>query len=193
MLKIRSRRSRKTMGRPSPIALAPPAALAGAAGYVIWRRRSSPSAVGAPASGRRVTEAMTPNPRSIAPSATVGDAARLMRTEDVGSLPVVQDGRLIGMVTDRDIAMRAVAEGKDPQTTTVGEIASGELVTVQPEESMDEALRLMARHQVRRLPVVEQDRLVGIVAQADVALEAESERAADVVQQVSQPTSTPRS
>ena len=140
----RSRKRRKTMGRPLPIVLATPAALAGAAGYVIWRRRAAPSAVAAPASGRRVTEAMTPNPRSIAPSATVGDAARLMRMEDVGSLPVVQDGRLTGMVTDRDIAMRVVAEGKDPQMTTVGEIASGELVTVQPEESLDEALRLAA-------------------------------------------------
>ncbi len=189
----RSRRKRRATRRVSLIVGTAPAALAGAAGYVLWRRRSGPSAVEAPPSGRRVTEAMTANPRSIAPSATGADAARLMRTEDVGSLPVVQDGRLIGMVTDRDIAMRVVAEGTDPQTTTVGEIASGELVTVQPQESLDEALRLMARHQVRRLPVVEQNRLIGIVAVADVAFEAESERAAEVVQQVSQPTPTPRS
>ncbi len=189
----RSRRKRRATRWVSLIAGTAPAALAGATGYVLWRRRSAPSAVEAPASGRRVTEAMTPNPRSIAPSATVADAARLMRTEDVGSLPIVQDGRLIGMATDRDIAMRVVAEGKDPQMTTVGEIASGDLVTVQPEESLDEALRLMARHQVRRLPVVEQDRLIGIVAVADVAFEAESDRAAEVVQQVSQPTPTARS
>ncbi len=189
----RSRRKRRVTRRASSIALTAPAALGGVAGYVLWRRRSGPSGTEAPASGRLVTEAMTPNPRSIAPSATVADAARLMRTEDVGSLPIVQDGRLIGMATDRDIAMRVVAEGKDPQMTTVGEIASGDLVTVQPEESLDEALRLMARHQVRRLPVVEQDRLIGIVAVADVAFEAESDRAAEVVQQVSQPTPTARS
>ena len=193
MITIRTRRQRRRAAAGGKqIVMTASAALAGAGGYLIGRRRGGGGAGQEESAGRRVSEAMTAMPRSIAPSASVSDAARLMRTEDVGSLPVVQDGRLTGMLTDRDIAMRVVAEGKDPQLTTVGEIASGELVTVRPEQNLDEALRLMAQHQVRRLPVVEDDRLIGIVAQADVALEAERHRVGEVVGEVSQPTSTPR-
>ena len=92
-----------------------------------------------------------------------------MKTEDVGSLPVIEDDRLVGVVTDRDIAIRVVAEGGSTETT-VGEIASKEVVCVDPQQSLEEAARLMAEHQVRRLPVCEEDgKLVGILAQADVA------------------------
>jgi CBS domain-containing protein len=136
--------------------------------------------------GKNVREAMTANPRSVEPSTTVVEAARLMRSEDVGSLPVVEGHRLVGIVTDRDIVLRVVAEGKDPQSTTVSEIVSGDLVTVEPDQDLDEALRLMARHQVRRLPVVDDgDRLVGIVAQADVAQEADEEKVGRTVEDVS--------
>jgi CBS domain-containing protein len=191
ILTRRQRRRRTGGGR--QIVMTASAALAGAGGYLIGRRRGGGGAgQEESAGGRRVSEAMTAMPRSVAPSASVSDAARLMRTEDVGSLPVVEDGRLTGMLTDRDIAMRVVAEGKDPMLTTVGEIASGDLVTVRPEQNLDEALRLMAQYQVRRLPVVEDDRLIGIVAQADVALEAERHRVGEVIGEVSQPTSTPR-
>ena len=135
---------------------------------------------------KRISEVMTSNPQSVDPSTTVVEAARLMRDGDVGSLPVVEDGKVVGMVTDRDIAVRAVAEGKDPQGTKVGEIASKELVTVDPQQDLDEALRLMARHQVRRLPVVEEDgRLVGVVAQADVASEAGDEKTGELVEEIS--------
>ena len=136
---------------------------------------------------KNVRDAMTSNPRSIEPSTKVADAASLMKSEDVGSLPIVEGGQLVGMVTDRDIVIRGVADGKDPQSTTVGEIASRDLVTVDPEQDLDEAMRLMAQHQVRRLPVAEEDgRLVGILAQADVAREGKDAKTGQVVQEISE-------
>jgi CBS domain-containing protein len=136
---------------------------------------------------KNVRDAMTSNPRSIESSTMVADAAKLMKAEDVGSLPIVEGDQLVGMVTDRDIVIRVVAEGKDPQSTTVGEIASRDLVTVDPEQDLDEALRLMAQHQVRRLPVAEEDgRLVGILAQADVAREGNDAQTGQVVQEISE-------
>jgi CBS domain-containing protein len=136
---------------------------------------------------KNVRDAMTSNPRSIEPSTMVADAAKLMKAEDVGSLPIVEGDQLVGMVTDRDIVIRAVAERKDPQSTTVGEIASRDIVTVDPEQDLDEALRLMAQHQVRRLPVAEEDgRLVGILAQADVARQGKDVQTGQVVQEISE-------
>jgi CBS domain-containing protein len=133
-----------------------------------------------------IRNVMTTNPRSLESGDGVIAAARLMRDEDTGIVPIVEDGRLIGTVTDRDIAIRVVAEGRSPESTTIGEIASRELVTIDPEQDLDEALRLMARHQVRRLPVVEEDgKLVGIVAQADIAQHASDERTGDVVEDIS--------
>jgi CBS domain-containing protein len=117
-----------------------------------------------------VREAMTEDPRSIGPSATVVEAARLMRDEHIGSLPIRDGDTLVGMITDRDITTRVVAEAADLATTSVGDVYSQDLVSVAPDKELEEALRLMARHQVRRLPVVEDGRLVGIVAQADIAL-----------------------
>ena len=133
-----------------------------------------------------IRELMTTNPRSLESGSNVMEAARLMRDEDVGIVPVVDGEKLIGTVTDRDIAIRVVAEGKSPESTTVGEIASRELVTIDPQQELDEALRLMARHQVRRLPVVEEDgKLVGIVAQADIARSASDEQTGDLVEDIS--------
>ena len=135
---------------------------------------------------KRIREIMTSNPTTIAADESITRAARMMRDEDVGIAPIVEADRLVGTVTDRDIAIRVVAEGKDPETTPVGEIASKDLVTVDPEQDLDEALRLMGQHQVRRLPVVEEDgRLVGIVAQADVALEADAAQTGEVVEEIS--------
>jgi signal-transduction protein with cAMP-binding, CBS, and nucleotidyltransferase domain len=119
--------------------------------------------------------------------------ARAMYENNVGSVVVVDhDRHPIGIVTDRDIVTRAVAERRDPQTVKVDEIASRELVTVEPEHDLDEALALMARHQVRRLPVVEEGRLVGMLAQADVALEAKEKKVGETVEEISKPTSTER-
>jgi CBS domain-containing protein len=134
-----------------------------------------------------VRDVMTKNPRAVEPSTTLVDAARNMRDENVGPLPIVDDGRVVGMLTDRDIVVRAIADGRDPSSTTVGEIASRELVTVDPDQSLDEAARLMAQHQVRRLPVVEEDgRLAGIVAQADVATAGDDSLTGEVVERISQ-------
>jgi CBS domain-containing protein len=135
---------------------------------------------------KSVRDLMSSNPRSISSDSTVGEAARLMRDEDVGLVPVVDGDRLTGTVTDRDITIRVVAEQKDPQSVQVREIASTDLVTIDPQQDLDEALRLMAQHQVRRLPVVEEDgRLVGIVAQADVARESDDTRTGELVEQIS--------
>ena len=138
--------------------------------------------------GKSVQEVMTSNPTSVEANSPVIDAARIMKQEDVGIVPVVEGDRLAGTVTDRDIALRVVAEGKDPQSTSVREIASTDLVTVDPQQDLDEALRLMASHQIRRLPVVEEGgKLVGIVAQADVAREANDKQTGELVEEISQP------
>jgi CBS domain-containing protein len=137
--------------------------------------------------GQRIREIMTSNPSTIEPDKTVVDAARIMKQEDAGVVPVTENGRLTGMVTDRDIAIRVVAEGKDPQSTPVREVASKDLVTVDPQQDLDEALRLMAQHQIRRLPVVEEDgKLVGVVAQADVARHGDDTKTGQVVQEISE-------
>jgi CBS domain-containing protein len=133
-----------------------------------------------------IRDVMTSNPTSCEPSSTVLDAAKVMAQEDVGPVPVVEGGRVVGIVTDRDLVVRVLAEGRDPSSTTLGEILSSDLVTVQPDSDLNEALQLMAQSQVRRLPVVEGEQLVGIVAQADVARAAEEEQTGEVVQQISQ-------
>jgi CBS domain-containing protein len=136
--------------------------------------------------GKTIRDAMTTNPRGVESSTQVAEAAKLMKSENVGSLPVTEGDRLVGMVTDRDIVVRVVAEGKDVQSATVGEIASKDLVTVDPQQNLDEALRLMAQHQVRRLPVVEEDgRLVGILAQADIAQQGEDSKTGQMVEKIS--------
>jgi CBS domain-containing protein len=137
--------------------------------------------------GQLIREVMTANPSTIEADGFVIEAAKIMKAEDAGVVPVTENGRLIGMITDRDIAIRVVAEGKDPQSTSVREVASTDLVTIDPQQDLDEALRLMARHQVRRLPVIEEDgRLVGVVAQADVAREGDDTKTGQVVQEISQ-------
>lgn len=136
--------------------------------------------------GQSIREIMTSNPSTVEPGKSVVEAARIMKQEDAGVVPVTENGRLTGMVTDRDIAIRVVAEGKDPQSTTVREVASTDLVTIDPQQDLDEALRLMAKHQVRRLPVIEEDgRLVGVVAQADVARKGDDTKTGQVVQEIS--------
>jgi CBS domain-containing protein len=136
--------------------------------------------------GKTITQAMTSNPCAIDVDKSVVYAAKMMKDEDVGLAPIVEGDRLVGMLTDRDIAIRVVAEGRDPDTTTVGEVASRELVTVDPQQDLAEALRLMAQHQVRRLPVVEEDgRLVGVLAQADVAREGDDVETGHLVEEIS--------
>jgi CBS domain-containing protein len=135
----------------------------------------------------QIRELMTVKPRTVKAGDSVVEAAKLMRGEDAGLAPIVDGDRLVGVVTDRDIAIRVVAEGRDPQSTKVEEVASQNVVTIDPQQELDEALRLMAQHQLRRLPVVEEDgKLVGIVAQADVARHADAERTGEVVEEISE-------
>jgi CBS domain-containing protein len=135
----------------------------------------------------QIRELMTVKPRTVKAGDSVVEAAKLMKGEDAGVAPIVDGDRLVGIVTDRDIAIRVVAEGRDPQSTKVEEVASQNVVTVDPRQDLDEALRLMATHQLRRLPVVEEDgKLVGIVAQADVARHAGAKQTGEVVEQSSE-------
>jgi CBS domain-containing protein len=135
---------------------------------------------------KTVREVMTSKLCSIDTDKSITYAAKMMRDEDVGLAPIVEGDRLVGVLTDRDIAVRVVAEGRDPEQVKVTEVASRDLVTLDPQQDLDEALRLMAQHQVRRLPVVEEDgRLVGVVAQADVAQQADDRRTGEVVEQIS--------
>jgi CBS domain-containing protein len=137
-----------------------------------------------------VRDAMTVNPRTVSRNDSVVDAAHIMEQEDVGSIPVVDtDNILVGMITDRDITLRVVAAGKDPRSTTAGEVATKQVSPAYPDESLDEALEQMAYRQVRRLPVIEDDRVVGILAQADVAQEVKDKKAGQVLEAISQPAS----
>jgi CBS domain-containing protein len=136
--------------------------------------------------GPKVREHMTDRPRCVTPETPVSEAAELMASEDVGSLPILDGDELVGVVTDRDIVVRAVAKKKNPQGMPVREVASSELVTVGPEQDLSEALKLMASHQVRRLPVVDEDNhLVGVLAQADVAAGAKEKAVGEMVEEIS--------
>jgi len=128
---------------------------------------------------------MTPGPETIQASRPVAEAAKLMKEADAGMIPVMDNGNLRGTVTDRDIALRVVAEGKDPQSTTVGEIATTDPITIEPDRDLSEALQIMAKHQVRRLPVVESGKLVGVVAQADVARAGNEKDVGHTVEEIS--------
>ena len=139
-----------------------------------------------------VADVMTPGVETTTSSEALRDAARTMREGDFGSMPVVDDGRLVGILTDRDIVVRGVAEGLDPTVARVGDVASRTPVAVAPDQDLDEAMELMAEHRVRRLPVVDDGRLVGVVSQADVALEAKEKKTGEVVQQISEPSSVAR-
>jgi CBS domain-containing protein len=136
--------------------------------------------------GQSIRDVMTSNPCTIDAEKSVAYAAKMMREEDVGLAPIVEGEKLIGMLTDRDIAIRVVAEGKNPEQVKAVEVASKQVVTIDPQQDLDEALRIMAKHQVRRLPVVEEDgKLVGVVAQADIARTGDDSQTGELVQEIS--------
>jgi CBS domain-containing protein len=136
--------------------------------------------------GQIIKDVMTSNPCSIDAEKSVAYAAKMMREEDVGLAPIVEVDKLIGMLTDRDIAIRVVAEGRNPDQVKVADVASKQVVTIDPQQDLDEALRIMAKHQVRRLPVVEEDgKLVGVVAQADIAREGDDTQTGKLVEEIS--------
>jgi CBS domain-containing protein len=141
----------------------------GAFSLLLRRRRR---AAGEEAVLLRVRDLMTSDPVTIEPQASVVDAARRMIQKKKGPLPVVEgDGRAVGMVTDRDIIARVVAEGRDPGSVTVEDIATRELVTIGADQDFAEAARLMEEHGLDRLLVVEGERLVGIISEADIRLD----------------------
>jgi CBS domain-containing protein len=143
--------------------------------------------------GTKVHQVMSDRPRCVTPETLVSEAAQLMETDDIGSLPILDGEQLAGMVTDRDIVVRAVARGKDPRGMPVSEVASSELVTIHANDDLADALRLMASQQVRRLPVVDEDnRLVGILAQADIAGEAKEKAVGEMVEEISKSPTGPR-
>jgi CBS domain-containing protein len=137
--------------------------------------------------GKSVKDAMTSEVKTATLAQSLTDAAKLMKQEDVGSIPVVDGDRLVGVLTDRDIVVRGIADGSDPNAVQVGAIASRDVVTVRSDDDLDEALRLMAQHQVRRLPVVDNGQLVGVVATADVAHEAKEKDVGHLVEEISKP------
>jgi CBS domain-containing protein len=134
----------------------------------------------------KIRDVMTPNPRTVSPDDTIQAAARIMQSEDTGAVPVVNNGRVLAVVTDRDIVVRVVAEGAS-LSSPVGNIASKDVVCASPEMSTREASELMSEHQIRRLPVVENDRLVGIVSIGDLAVkEGKDSRIGDTLQNISE-------
>jgi CBS domain-containing protein len=141
----------------------------------------------------KVSEVMTGRPFCVSPDTPISEAAEVMEREDIGAIPVLEGDQLTGMITDRDIVIRAVAKGKDPRGMPVREVLTRDLVTVRPDENLSEAMKLMASYQVRRLPVVDDDnRLVGVVAQADVALEAKEKASGEMVEEISRQPDGPR-
>ncbi|MDO5535182.1 MAG: CBS domain-containing protein [Propionibacteriaceae bacterium] len=129
---------------------------------------------------------MTTPAECLAPDETLVTAARMLSKYDVGSMPVVDGDTLVGVVTDRDIVINAVAKGLDPQETPVTQIATSNVVTVEASANATEVAALMAEHQVRRLPVVDGGKVVGMVAQADVARDLDEGTTGEVVEEISQ-------
>ena len=137
-------------------------------------------------------EVMTPSPTACQPQHTAIEAAELMRREDCGLVPVVSEtNKLIGVLTDRDIVLKVVAEGRDPRNTAVSEVMSSDLATCLPQETIETVMEQMATRQVRRIPIVDRDgSLVGIVAQADIATRLSSpQETGQVVQAISEEAS----
>jgi len=133
-----------------------------------------------------IRDVMTPNPRTVSPEESIQNAARIMRDEDTGAIPVVENGRAIGVLTDRDIVVRAVADGGQLDRP-VRDIATTNIVSVSPDMSTREANDLMREHQVRRLPVVEGERLVGMVSLGDLAVkESKESRSGETLERVSE-------
>ena len=139
---------------------------------------------------KKCYEVMTANPLTCLPTETAQQAAQKMRDADAGPIPVVEgreSARLLGIVTDRDLALRVVAEGKDPGSTTVADVMTTDVASVNRDDNVEKAIDLMKRHQVRRIPVLaENGALVGIIAQADIALRVSKDAVTgEVVERIS--------
>ncbi len=136
----------------------------------------------------KVKEIMTENPKVIQPGTSIKEAAGIMRDLDVGVLPIADGDNMSGILTDRDIVIRAVAEGKDPGEVKAGEIASGDITWCYEDEDVEEVSGKMKKDKIRRLPVVNrEDKLVGIVSLGDLAVEGSEEMAGETLEEVSTP------
>jgi CBS domain-containing protein len=134
----------------------------------------------------RAREIMTPDPTCVGTSQTVRDAAQVMVDKGIGAVPICgEDNRLKGMLTDRDIVVKVIAKGKDPRAITAGELAQGEAITIGADDDANEIMKTMAEHKVRRLPVIDGHRLVGIVSLADVAHALPNPQVGDLVEALS--------
>jgi CBS domain-containing protein len=138
-----------------------------------------------------VRHVMTEAPKTLSPRRTAADAANLMEQYDVGVIPLAEGDSLVGLVTDRDLVVRVLAKRRDPGEVTLGEIATEKVITVTPDADIGSARELMAEHKIRRLPVIKDGRLVGILALGDIAVQDASKRAVgEVLEEVSGSPST---
>ena len=136
--------------------------------------------------GKTARDIMSNDVECVGENDSVLDAAKRLAELDVGAMPICgEDDRLKGMITDRDIVVKVLAKGKDPSSTKVGELGEGKPVTIGADDSIEEALKTMSEHQVRRLPVIDGHELVGIVSQADVARNLDDEKTGDLVEAIS--------
>ena len=135
---------------------------------------------------KKARDIMTPEAQCVGEKDTVLDAAKRLAELGVGAMPICgEDDRLKGMLTDRDIVVKVLAQGKDPGSTTAGELGEGKPVTIGADDTATEALRTMAEHQVRRLPVIDGHDLIGMVSQADVARNLDEEDVGELVEAIS--------
>ncbi len=136
----------------------------------------------------KVRDVMTHHVRCVSPTTPIADVAAEMKRLNVGAMPVCEDGKLIGIITDRDITVECVAAGLDPKSCQVREFMTCDPITVGPDEEFGEAFRLMARHQIHRLPVTEQGRVVGILSLGDCAIQCSDDHAvAELLRHISVP------
>ena len=126
---------------------------------------------------RTVNEVMTADPRTVELGDTLTEAARVLAEADIGAVLAVDEGKVVGILTDRDIVVRAIADGRDPGSTNVGDVCSSDVATLTPDQSVDDAVRLMRKHDVRRVPVVQDGRPAGILSLGDVAVEQDPDSA----------------
>jgi len=136
----------------------------------------------------KIREMMTKGTRFVAPETPVIEAAGLMRLHDIGVVPVLEENKIVGMLTDRDIVLQLVADGRDPKSTLVRDVMSTGSISVFDDQEVDEAVQLMQRYQVRRLPVLDRtDKLVGIVSLGDIAVDVHAGLSGRVLKDVSEP------
>ena len=136
---------------------------------------------------KKARDIMTGSPECVGENDSIVDAAKKLQKLNIGSMPICgEDERLKGMLTDRDIVIKVLAEGRDPNTTRAGELGEGKPVTIGADDSIDELLNTMAEYKVRRLPVIDGHKLIGIVSQADVAKNIDEEQVGRLVELISE-------